>query len=502
MSIRYYGPTLVLLATVGLVMLLGPGLARKLVWDQADARITQVRQGLLEDAGLASLSEAFARVADVVEPSVVHVQVLSPPSGGGGFFSRLDPPRVVGSGSGWVYRHRDDGEGAYILTNHHVVADAGRVRLRFADGSEAAAELINSDPLTDVAVLEVEAGHLHPAAVSPAPVRKGQIVFAFGSPFRFDFSVSQGIVSASGRQLDVTNSGKYEDYIQTDAAINRGNSGGPLTDIYGRVVGMNTFIVSERDDPTAGFMGLGFAIPVEMAAQVADRIIERGEVRRGYLGVYIDELTPETAATLGYGGRGVLLQHPIGGGPADRAGLKPGDVITHIAGRSVADVDALRYRVASFSPGQRIEVTVFRDGRSREVGVTLDELPTPTGTLPPPLGELRPTQTWTHPRLTALGIERVAPFDADDAAALGVDHRPGVMLLHVRPGSAAASMSVMRGQLLTRYAGRPVADLDDLEAAVDAQGHADPRALPMTLLRWDPTLGEFVSRLVVLPAAG
>ncbi|MEM8738663.1 MAG: trypsin-like peptidase domain-containing protein [Planctomycetota bacterium] len=508
MPIRWYGPSLILLATVLLVMLLGPDLARKIVWNHTDARITQVRQGLIDQPGLASLSQSFSDVSAAVEPSVVHIQTLGPSArSGGGFFRRFDPLEPLSNGSGWVYRHAPaDGSPArtYILTNHHVVADAPRIRVRFSDASEHTATLVGSDLLTDVAVLRVAEPLLHAADVDFDPVRKGQIVFAFGSPFRFDFSVSQGIVSASGRQLDVTNSGKYENFIQTDAAINPGNSGGPLTNIYGQVVGMNTAIASSRSrnpgDP-GGFMGLGFAIPVRMAVDVATRIIENGEVRRGYLGVTIRDLTPALAASFDVEPVGVLLEHAVGRGPADRAGLQPGDVITHVADQAVNAVDELRYRIAAFDPGTTVELAVLRRGQRLAVSVTLDELT-------PPVAAPRdrflsglafsPTVTAQEPTLRALGIERLAEFTHADAEAARLPPIEGVFVVDVRFGSLADRQRIQDRAIITHLGDQPVPRLAALRRALGEHPRGAP--LRLTVRHWDPVLQEFVTRFALLEA--
>ncbi|MEM9883694.1 MAG: trypsin-like peptidase domain-containing protein [Planctomycetota bacterium] len=510
--IRWYGPSLLLLLTVATVMLIGPGLARKVAWNHGEAKITQVRQDLVESPTLSTLSEAFSKVSEVVEPSVVHVQTLGPSARrGGGFFSRFDPLEPMGNGSGWVYAHTPSDESDpqnYILTNHHVVDGASRIRIRFADGGEYTAAVVGSDALTDVAVLSVPGGFLHPAAVRLEPVRKGEIVFAFGSPLRFDFSVSQGIVSASGRRLDISNSGKYEDFIQTDAAINPGNSGGPLTDIYGRVVGMNTAIASTRGRGPGnggGFMGLGFAIPAEMVADVATRLIEDGSVRRGYLGVTIRGLTPDWAEAFGYDAdtQGVLIEHPIGGGPADRAGLRPGDVVTAVAGEPVADVDALRFAVASYPPGETIDVTVRRGDTELDVDVALDELPgreATAGRRAVPGPRLPPGPSFRDDRLRALGIEAIADIMPRSAGSARVRPVTGVLVTDVRFGSVAATRRVLPQSLIVEADGQPV---DDVAALLDRMNRRDAdRPLRLTLLNWDPSLGEFVTRFALLDVGG
>lgn len=520
MSIRWYGPSIVLLLTVATVMLVGPGLARRMIWTQQEAQITQVRQELIEDQSLAAISTSFSKVSQVVEPSVVHIQTYAASAtSGGGMFSRFDPLDPLGNGSGWVYRHTftpapgsEPGSNAgksknYILTNHHVVEGAARIRVRFADGSEHTARLVNSDPPTDVAVLEVDDAFLHPAELSPDPVSKGHIVFAFGSPLRFDFSVSQGIVSASGRQLDIERTGKYEDFIQTDAAINPGNSGGPLTDIYGRVVGMNTAIASTRsngpNDP-GGFMGLGFAIPVDMAVEVATRIIEDGQVRRGYLGVLLqlEDLTPELAASFGYDDTaGVLIEHAIGGGPADEAGLTSGDIITRVEGQPIADADALRYVVAGYDPGHKLRLTAVRGGKAKTFDVELAELPPQArGGSSSSVFEFQPVVTQVDPKLRAWGIERVADFTEADATDLGFAPLAGVMVIDVRFGSIAfpnpRDARVRRQSIITHLGDTRVQTVQQLQ---DALRDHDPWApARLTTVTWNPEFGEYVTRYALL----
>ncbi len=542
-----YGPSVILLVTVVGTMLLGPGVVRQLMWTQTEAELTRVRGDLVHEPGLAALSEAFAKVSEVVEPSVVHVQLYAPGvgavpgagpggvSGGGGLFGGLDSMLPFGNGSGWVYRHvqRDGGDGAksgnYIVTNAHVVAGAARVVVRFADGSEDVGHVVGADVLTDVAVLRLDRQMLHPAAISGEPVRKGQIVFAFGSPFQFDFSVSQGIVSATGRRLNYAPSdrGKYQDFIQTDAVINPGNSGGPLTDIYGRVVGMNTAIATSRprgaDDPI-GFQGVGLAIPVGMAIDVADKLIDGGEVRRGYLGVLIKDLTPELAATFGFdgdsgsfgaSGGGVLIEHPMGGSPGEAAGLRPGDIVTAVAGTAVGGMDELRQAVAMHEPGSTVELTVFRAGRGGEtltLRATLTELPASVlagggmeqgggDGLPGPMGAFIPAEVQdVGGAMERLGIERVAPFTARDAARLGYPVAEGVLVVDVRRRSTAAAEGVAPGSIITAVGDTPVTSPRDLDRATRGRAATDP--VRLTLLRWDSAAGEYVTQFALLRAVG
>jgi len=508
-SLRYLGPSLILAATLAAALLLGPEAVRRTAWSRTESQLTAVRDGLATDPDLALLSSAFQRVAQAVEPGVVHIRVYR--RAGGGVVNRYDPQSPAGNGSGWVYRHGAGADSAgaaagngqdYILTNHHVVENAGRIVVRFADGREYDARLIGSDKATDVAVLDVAGGPFHAAALSPEPVAKGQIVFAFGSPLAFDFSVSQGIVSASGRQLSLDPGGRYEAYIQTDAAINPGNSGGPLTDIYGRVVGMNFAIAADPARPggpgapsdsgvagSRGFLGLGFAIPVRIAVQVADQLIEAGTVARGYLAVIIGDLSRDLARALDLppDTRGVLMSHPIVGGPGAGAGLHPGDVVTAVAGQPVETPGQLRYLVSTFAPGSVVTLDVLRPGSTapQTLDVTLGSLPEPARRKRVPQPDFIPPRGYTHDVLQKLGIERLADFGPDDARAPERVADPdvaGPMAIDVRWGSYAHSQRVERQSVITHVNRRRVRSGDELRAAIAANGSGQ---LLLTVRYWD-----------------
>ncbi|MEO0588900.1 MAG: trypsin-like peptidase domain-containing protein, partial [Planctomycetota bacterium] len=405
-----------------------------------------------------------------------------------------DPSRPAGNGSGWVY----DTAG-HIITNHHVVADADEIEVRFADGTERPATVVATDAATDVAVLKVDMdpATLHPAALAPSPVRQGEIVFAFGSPLRFDFSMSQGIVSATDRQLDIIAGGNgYERFIQTDAAVNRGNSGGPLTNIRGEVVGMNTAIAAGGGGlgGAPGFIGLGFAIPTEMVQRVADQIIANGRVSRGFLGVFIGDLDPTLAQTFGYEGRGVLVQSAQPGGPADDAGLESGDIITHINGDPVATPNDLRFRIARIAPLTDVDVTVFRDGESFDVTVTLGELPgnlADAGITPPTDAPAAAPDMHDNAMdlMRKYGMNRLKSFTPDDARTLGVEHMPGVLVRSVRSGSRANLAGITPNSLITEVMGETVTSVDDLAAAVAEHDPDDP--IRFTIEQYIPDIRDF-----------
>lgn len=494
--IRWYGPTLVLLVAVVLVMVAGPYLAQQIAWAQAGARITLIRDSLSQNPSLATLSEAFRHVAEVVEPSVVHIQIEQKGGGPGEriteedllrrFFGphpfdleprrrrtprsdeepdeqqedqnldRFNVPRVVGAGSGWVY----DSQG-HVITNHHVVKDADAITVRFQDGTERQATVVGTDPKTDIAVLKIEGGVLHPATLATEPVEQGDIVFAFGSPLGFEFSMSQGIVSAKGRQLRILTDGGYENFIQTDAAINRGNSGGPMTNIYGQVVGMNAAIASR----STGFQGLGFAIPVSTLKHVVGQLIEDGKVSRGYLGIYIADLDPKLARTFGYDGTGVLVEDPIEDGPAAAAGIRRGDIITKLNGQSVQTANELRHKVAAHRPGTRLSLEVFRDGKMVDLEVTIAQLPDEVDGRGGRDGEGRSQGTDDDSGrllLRKLGLRSVNTMDPQIAKRFGAKMVPGVLVRSVRRESAADAAGITEGQIITDVMGVKVETVDEL----------------------------------------
>jgi serine protease Do len=264
---------------------------------------------------------------------------------------------------------------------------------------------------------------------------------------------------------------------------------------------MNTAIASTRNagpgDP-GGFMGLGFAIPVRMAVDVAARILDTGEVQRGYLGVYIRDVTPDLAYALGFDGQdGVLIEHAIGDGPADGAGLAPGDILTHVGEYRVDGVDDLRYRIAAYDPGQEVRVTAVRDGDAARYTVRLDELPpAPSRSRLRPRSVFVPIETAQLDDLRALGVERVADFTPEDAAGEGFNPIAGVMIVDVRPGSIAARERLRPQAIITRLNGTRIETVDDLRAALDAADAWSP--LLVEVRYWDFEAQEFVTRFALL----
>jgi len=331
-----------------------------------------------EVAPLPSLSPLVAQVS----PAVVNISVTeivdrsrSPFGGRGGdspFFEEfLDniPPERQAAGSGVIV----DAEQGLVLTNHHVVAEANEIRVLLTDNRSFDARVIGSDPESDVAVLQIDADNLTAIDfASTADLKVGDYVVAIGNPFGLGQTVTSGIVSALGRTSDLPDNDTYEDFIQTDASINVGNSGGALINLDGDLVGINSAIISRTGDS----VGIGFAIPSEMVVSVMQRLLEFGEVPRGLLGVYMESVTPSLARDYGLAtNAGALVLQIVQDSAAEAAGIRVNDVITAIDGEAVADSNQLRNRVAMRLPGQTVDVALVRDGRPRTAQVVLGTKP-------------------------------------------------------------------------------------------------------------------------------
>jgi len=514
-QVRLYGPTLVLLTTLLTIMIAGPGLISTITHAQTAAEHRLIANSLEGDLSLVKLNQAFKQISRHVEPSVVHVSVYSrqarsnsglsedmlrrffedrPDSrspferperedGDNESYEQYDAPRQVGNGSGWVYD-----EDGHIITNNHVVQKADKIVVKFRNGAEREATVVGSDPKTDVAVLKINDKKVIPATIAAEPVDQGEIVFAFGSPLQFEFSMSQGIVSGKGRSLGIlARMEGYENFIQTDAAINPGNSGGPLTNIRGEVVGMNTAIATR----SGGNQGVGFAIPVGMVQKVADQLIDKGRVVRGYLGIYIEDLTQKMADTFDFKGQGVLVANPIEGSPAEKAGVKRGDIITKIDDKPVRTASEMRSRVSLMAPGHKAELTVFRNGEYLDITVTIGKLPESVARAPRPGGDSDvDIEDVQHEELRKLGLNDVATLreaDIEQDSKL----KPGVLVRSVRRNSAAAAAGVVPGVAITHVMGVRVDNVKQLVEELDK--HDLSRGVRMSIV--DPS---GVERFVVV----
>jgi Do/DeqQ family serine protease len=328
------------------------------------------RNSIDEDAlsRAVAFENALTGVAESVSPSVVSIQVeVTRPQTSNGFpffFGGQGRGGIVrGGGSGVILR--SDG---YVLTNNHVVAQANRIDVRLQNGKSYPATLVGNDEATDLAMLKIDATGLPQASfASSEKARVGQFVIAIGSPFGLDYTVTTGVLSAKGRGGIGAN--EIEDYLQTDASINPGNSGGPLVDLQGRVLGINTMIIGRGS-------GIGFAIPAEIAQRVARQLIDSGEVKRAWLGVSFQEITPELAAHFGSGFEGgALINGVVPKGPADTAGMRPGDVVTSVNAVRIREGHDLLRSVLRHGVGERLTVQVLRGNKTKTLNVVTGERP-------------------------------------------------------------------------------------------------------------------------------
>jgi serine protease Do len=369
--ISAYGPPALVLVACLATMLLTPTLLREIGHGRTRAEISLARHTLETDDILERIDRAVTAIAETVGPSVVHIDVR------GGGIPDDHPPVGRSSGSGWVY-NRD----GHIVTNAHVVRGARGMNIQFSDGRMVDGELVGIDPFTDIAVIRAEASSgLFPAARDSDHIpRQGERVFAFGSPFGFKFSMSEGIISGLARDpMSSSQFGGFTNFIQTDAAVNPGNSGGPLVNIHGRVIGMNVAIATARDrgsdlDESGGdSAGISFAIPLQTIETVVDQLIQSGRISRGYLGVRMGEPIGFTNEQGEYQ-RGIPVDvEPEE--PSDQAGLRDDDVITRIGRQEVPNFAIFRSVVGTIPAGERVEVELYRDGERMTREVVLGELP-------------------------------------------------------------------------------------------------------------------------------
>ncbi len=449
----------------------------------ASVLLASVIPAVWADSAVESLREtgqAFASVARSVSPSVVLVRVegkttdghngpFVPPHDwpfGDDLFKRFfgnPPPNLsrpmVSQGSGFVYGAKNGllSDRTYILTNHHVVEGADKIHVTFQDGREFDAQVKGTDPKSDLAVIEIKSGGLPPPLRfgDSSKLEVGQWVVAIGNPFGLSHTLTVGVVSATGRtSLGISD---YEDFIQTDAAINPGNSGGPLVDLDGEVIGINTAIFTR----SGGYMGVGFAIPSNLAKTIADQLIDKGEVTRGFLGIVIQPLTPDLARSFGMEDtQGILVADVNDNSPAAKAGLKQGDVIVAYAGQPVTDVGDFRNRVALTAPGSRQPLTLVRDGKRVEVTATIGTLSAERTTAP-----VAPEETNTA--VLGLTVQTVTP---DLAQQFNTEPGAGVIVTAVEPGSIADLAGIDVGTTILQVNRKTVKNAAEFRNAVARSG--------------------------------
>lgn len=438
---------------------------------------THLSVGHAQESALENLwktGKAFEVIAKQASPAVVFIKVEKKVSAGpmsgpsmpfndpfdmfndeffrrffGDRFPRRQSPQkeyyVVGQGSGFIISA--DG---YILTNNHVVGDADKVIVKLQDGQEFKAKIIGTDPHTDVAVIRIDTKNLPVLALGNSDhLEVGDWVVAIGNPFGLSHSITAGIISAKGRSnVGITD---YEDFIQTDAAINPGNSGGPLVNLEGKAVGINTAIFTQ----SGGYMGIGFAIPINMAKNILDQLIEHGSVERGYIGVVIQDLTPDLARTFNVKDvKGVLVAEVSKDSPAEKAGLKQGDVIVELNGKRVEKVGPFRNRVALIAPGTKVQIVVLRDGRRKSLTVEIGKLPSATQKPAVPAGNLE-----------KLGLT-VTTLTKDLAEQLGYQGETGVVVTQVEPGSVAALAGIRPSVLIQEVNRKPIHNVEEFRQAM------------------------------------
>ncbi len=386
----------------------------------------------------------------------------------------------VGLGSGFVI----DGDG-HVVTNNHVIDGAENVSIALTDGTTLKARVIGADDKTDLALLKVDSDRPLPFVEfgDSDALKVGDWVMAVGNPFGLGGTVTAGIVSARGRALG---NGPLDDFIQTDAAINKGNSGGPMFDLDGKVMGVNTAIYS----PNGGSVGIGFAVPSNVAKPVIAQLKASGHVTRGWLGVNIQPVTPEIAEALGLPAtKGVLVADVVADGPAAAAKLRSGDVITAVDGATVEQLRDLPRLIAAGTPGQPVRLTILRDGDSRAVSVTLGTMPGGEAVASAPAA--------ATPGQDTLGLA-LAPLDDAARRQLGLEAgERGVVVTAVDPRGPAAERGLRRGDLITRVGATDVASPHEVSGAI-AAAREEARKSVLFLVRRD---GQTLFVPVPLPTA-
>jgi len=419
-------------------------------------------------------AKAFASVVKSAKPAVVHIRVSSTVESSEEyeqffnhpFFERFFGPQYrqqepqqrkrqqQGAGSGFVISK--DG---HILTNNHVVERADKITVTLSDNSEVEAKLIGTDPQSDVALIKIEVEEELPTIPlgDSENLEVGEWVIAIGNPFGLSQTVTVGVVSAKGRSRMGIN--EYENFIQTDAAINPGNSGGPLLNIHGEVVGINSALYSR----TGGYMGIGFAIPINMVKSIEDQLQKHGKVTRGWLGVAIQDVDENLAESFGLEkAEGILVSDTQADSPADKAGIKQGDVLLKLENEPLKDVTDLRNRIALIIPGTEVSLTIIRNGKPIDVTVTIGEQPADFGSFA--------QGPKTNGSLGDFGLV-LQELTADLAEQLGYQDRQGVVISEVTPESPADNSGLKPGQLIEEVNKVKVTSLPELKQLLQESGN-------------------------------
>ena len=417
---------------------------------------------------------SFADLAERLSPSVVNISTTTIVNGGPGAEMPQFPPgspfeeffknfgdnnrqrKAQSLGSGFII----DAKGI-VVTNHHVIENAEEIRVILADETSFTAKVLGQDKKTDIAVLKIEPGETKLAAVAFGDsdrLRVGDWVLAIGNPFGLGGTVTAGIVSARGRDIG---NGPYDDFIQTDASINRGNSGGPLFNTDGKVIGINTAIYSQ----SGGSVGIGFAISSNLASRVASQLVEFGQTRRGWLGVFIQEVTPDIAESLGLNeASGALVSSVNENSPAAKGGVQPGDVILKFDGKIIDKMRDLPRIVAETEIGTKVNVDLFRQGTSKTLTITLGELE--KAELVGLAGGEKPSEM-SKESFGSLGFS-VQALTPQLAGEMGLgEEKTGVVVTEVVPGSPAADKNLQVGDILRRFGQRPVKGVAELTKDIE-----------------------------------
>lgn len=419
--------------------------------------------------------KAFATVAREVAPAVVHVRVEKEIQNRGGFYGQdpsdlfsdpfferffgpgfrhqqpkgknRAPRKQRGAGSGFIIS-----EDGYILTNNHVVGDADTITVRLDDKREFEAKVIGTDVQTDVALIKIDSKNLPTVPLGDSDgIDVGEWVIAIGSPFELNQTVTVGVVSAKGRNRIGIND--YENFIQTDAAINPGNSGGPLLNIHGKVIGINTAIFSR----SGGYMGIGFAIPINMAKSIQKQLMGDGKVTRGWLGVAIQDVDEDLVESFQLdSAKGVLLTDVTENTPASRAGLKQGDVLLSMDGKELTGAADLRNRVAMIAPGSGVDFTLSRDGKKKKITVVIGEQPADFSS------KAMQQSVDDDSGLSRMGLS-LQDLSRELAERLGYKADQGVLVAGVSPGSVADDAGIKPGHLIEELNRQRVHNLKELQ---------------------------------------